>query len=207
MNTETMQDRNRSAEERLGALGRRIDGVRDRARGGKAKVDRSVERRLDAVRAKGAEIRAELRRMAEEDEAAWNADFEELDRELDELDAEVAVMESQLAADAAEDWDAFERAVREELASYDRMLEASRERTAHEKADVKLRTTEAIDRAREKVRAAGEALRRGRAEAAHRWASKREEIRTDMQEVDEAVMDALRDLERPFLYGGTDRER
>jgi hypothetical protein len=207
MNTETMQDRNRSAEERLGALGRRIDGVRDRARDDKAKVDRSIDRRLDAVRAKDAEIRTELRRMAEEDEAAWNADFEELNRELDELDAEVAVMESQLAADAAEDWDAFERAIREELESYDRMLEASRERMARRKADVKLHTTEAIDRAREKVRAAGEALRRGRAEAAHRWASKREEIRTDMREVDAAVMDALRDLEGPFLYGGTGRER
>jgi hypothetical protein len=207
MDTETMQDQSRTAEERLGALGRRIDGVRDRARDGKVKVDRSIERRLDAVRAKGAEIRTEFRRMAEEDEAAWNADFEALDRELDELDAEVAVVESQLAADAAEDWDAFERAIREELASYDRMLEASRDRMARKKADVKLGTSEAIDRAREKVRAAGEALRRGRTEAAHRWASKREEIRTDMQEVDAAVMDALRDLEGPFLYGGTDRER
>jgi hypothetical protein len=65
MSTETMKDRHHSAEERLGALGRRIDGVRDRVRGGKDNVDRSIERRLDAVRAKDAEIRSELRRMAE----------------------------------------------------------------------------------------------------------------------------------------------
>jgi hypothetical protein len=207
MSTETMKDRHHSAEERLGALGRRIDGVRDRVRGGKDKVDRSIERRLDAVRAKDAEIRSELRRMAEEDDAAWDAYFDELDREFDELDAEVVVMESQLAADAAEDWDAFEHAIQEELEAYDRMLEASRQRVARTKADVHLRATEAADRAREKVRAAGEALRRGRAEAAHRWASKRDEIRTDMEEVDAAVIDAVAYLEGEFMDGSSDRER
>ncbi len=105
MSTETMQDRHRSAEDRLAALGRRIDDVRGSARGDREKVNRSIERRLDAVRAKDAEIRTDLRQMAEEDDAAWRAYFDELDRELDELDAEVVVMESQVAASEAEDWD------------------------------------------------------------------------------------------------------
>jgi hypothetical protein len=207
MSTETMQDRHHSAEERLGGLGRRIDGVRDRVRGSKDKVDRSIERRLDAVRAKDAELRSELRRMAAEDDAAWDAYFDELDRDLAELDAEVVVMESQLAADAAEDWDAFEHAIHEELEAYDRMLEASRQRVARTKADVRRRATEAADRAREKVRAAGEALRRGRVEAARRWASTRDEIRREMEEVDAAVIDAVADLEGEFMDGSSDRER
>jgi hypothetical protein len=207
MSTETKQDRHHSAEERLGALGRRIDGVRDRARAGKDKVDRSVERRLDAVRAKDAEIRTELRRMAEEDQAAWDAYFDELDREFDELDAEVVVMESQLAADAAEDWEAFERATQEELEAYERVLEASRERMARAKADVRRRATEAADRARDKVRSAGDALRRGRAEAARRWTATRNEIRTEMDEVDAAVIDAVAYLEGEFMDGSSDRER
>jgi uncharacterized protein YeaO (DUF488 family) len=207
MSTETMQDRHHSAEERLGALGRRIDGVRDRARGGKDEVDRSIERRLDAVRAKDAEIRTELRRMAEEDDAAWDAYFDELDRELDELDAEVAVMESQLAAGAAEDWDAFDCAIQEELEAYGRVLEASRQRMARTKADVRRRSTEAADRAREKVRTAGDALRRGRAGAARRWTATRDEIRTEMDEVDAAVIDAVAYLEGQIMDGSSDRER
>lgn len=207
MSTETMRDRHHSAEERLGALGQRIDGVRDRVRGGKDNVDRAIERRLDAVRAKDAEIRTELRRMAKEDDAAWDAYFDELDREFDELDAEVVVMESQLAADAAEDWDAFERAIQEELEAYDRVLEASHQRMAGTKADVRRRAIEAADRAREKVRTAGDALRRGRAEAARRWASTRDEIRTEMDEVDAAVIDAVAYLEGEFMDGSSDRER
>jgi uncharacterized protein YeaO (DUF488 family) len=207
MSTETMQDRHHSAEERLGTMGRRIEGVRDRARGGKDKVDRSIQRRLDAVRAKDAEIRTELRRMAEEDDAAWDAYFDELDSELDELDAEVVVMESQLAADAAEDWDAFERAIQEELEAYDRVLESSRQRMARRKADVRRRATETAERARAKVRATGDALRRGRAEAARRWTSTRDEIRTEMDEVDAAVIEAVAYLEGQVMDGSSDRER
>jgi hypothetical protein len=204
MSTEMMQDRHRSAEERLGALGRRIDDVRDRARGGKDKVDRSIERRLDAVRAKDAEIRTELRRMAEEDDAAWRAYFDELDRELDELDAEVVVMESQLAAGAAEDWEAFERAIQEELEGYDRVLEASRERVARAKDDVRRRSTEAVTRARDKTKTVGDALERGRAEATRRWASMRDEIRAEMDELDAAVVDAVAVIEADLIAERTD---
>ena len=84
--------------------------MRGSARGDREKVNRSIERRLDAVRAKDAEIRTDLRQMAEEDDAVWRAYFDELDRELDDLDAEVVVMESQVAASEAEDWTTFERA-------------------------------------------------------------------------------------------------
>jgi hypothetical protein len=199
MSTETMQNRQRSAEERLSALGRRIDGVRDDARSGRERMNRSLERRLDAVRAKDAEIRTELRRMADEDEAAWNAASEELDRELDELDAEIAVMESQIAADMAEDWDAYERAVDAELDAYDRMLEESRERVEGAKAEVRRRSHEAVDHARNNVRAVGEALHRMGVDAEQHWKSKRDEIRADMDEVDALVIDAVADLEADMM--------
>jgi ElaB/YqjD/DUF883 family membrane-anchored ribosome-binding protein len=199
MSTETMQDRHRSAEERLAGLGRRIDGVRDNARSDRDKVNRSIDRRLDAVRAKNAEIRTELRRMAEEDEAAWSAYFAELDRELNELDAETVVMEAQRAADMAEDWDTFERAVNAELDGYDRMLEESKQRAEGAKADVRRRSREALDRARDKVRAAGDALNQGGAVVAQRWTAKRDEIRTEMDEVDALVIDAVADLEADMM--------
>jgi hypothetical protein len=191
MSTETMQDRQRSSEERLAALGRRIDAVRGKAREHKEKVNRGVERRLDAVRAKDAEIRTDLRRMAEEDDAAWDAYFTELDRELDQLDAEIVVMESQLAAEEAEDWAAFERAIEEELAAEDRLLEASRERVAQAKADARRRSTEALEHAREKVQSAGETLRRVGADAARPWKSMRDEIRAEMDAADAAMVDAF----------------
>ena len=191
MSTETMQDRQRSSEDRLAALGRRIDDVRGKARDDKEKVNRSVERRLDAVRAKDAEIRTELRQMAEEDDAAWNAYFDELDRELDQLDAEIVVMESQLAAEEAEDWAAFERAIEEELEAEDRLLEASRERVAQAKADARRRSTEALEHARERAQTAGETLRRVRADAARPWKSMRDEIRADMDAADAAMVDAI----------------
>jgi hypothetical protein len=191
MSTDTMQDRQRSSEERLAAFGRRIDDVRGKARDDKERVNRSVERRLDAVRAKDAEIRTELRQMAEEDDAAWNAYFDELDRELDQLDAEIVVMESQLAAEEAEDWAAFEHAIEEELAAEDRLLEASRERVAQAKADSRRRSTEALEHAREKVQAAGVTLRRVRADAARPWKSMRDEIRADMDAADAAMVDAF----------------
>ena len=199
MSTETMQDRHRSSEDRLAALGRRIDDVRGSARGDQEKVNRSIERRLDAVRAKDAEIRTELRQMAEEDDAAWNAYFNELDRELDELDAEVVVMESQLAAGAAEDWAAFERAIEEELDAYDRVLEASRERVARAKEDARRRSTEAVDHAREKARTAGETLRRVRADAARPWRAMRDEVRADMDAADAAVIEAVAVIEADLM--------
>lgn len=191
MSTETMQERHRSSEDRLAALGRRIEDVRGKARDDKEKVNRSVERRLDAVRAKDAEIRTELRQMAGEDDAAWNAYFDELDRELDQLDAEIVVMESQLAAEEAEDWAAFERAIEEELEADDRLLEASRERVARAKDDARRRSTEALEHAREKAQTAGATLRRVRADAARPWKSMRDEIRADMDAADAAMVDAI----------------
>ena len=191
MSTKTMQDRHRSAEDRLAALERRIDDVRGSARGDREKANRSIERRLDAVRAKDAEIRTDLRQMAEEDDAVWRAYFDELDRELDELDAEVVVMESQLAASEAEDWNAFERAIEQELEAYDRQLEAARERVARAKDDARRRSTEAVEHAREKAQTAGETLRRVRADAARPWRSMRDEIRADMDAADAAMVDAI----------------
>jgi hypothetical protein len=206
MSTQTMQDRHRSAEDRLAALGRRIDGVRASARGDREKVDRAIERRLDGVRAKDAEIRTHLRQMVEEDDAAWNAYFAELDRELDELDAEVVLMESQRAAAEAEDWAAFERAIEEELEAYDDLLDASRERVERAKADLRHRSTEAVARARDKARMAGDTLQRRRADAARGWASIRDEIRAEMDEVDAAVVDAVAVVDADLTAEPTDRD-
>lgn len=205
--TETIQGRQRSAEEQLATLGRRIDDVRGKAWNGRDNVGRSIERRLDAVRAKDAEIRSELRRGAEEDDASWSAFLDELDKEFDELDAEVALMEAQLAAGAAEDWDAFERAIEEELAAYGRLLEISGERVARARADVRRRSTDAIARARDKARTAGDALRRRRADATHGWTSMRNEIRAEMDELDAAVVDAVAVFEADLLDGGSRDDR
>lgn len=207
MGTETMQDRQRSAEEQLATLGRRIDDVRGKTWNGRDNVGRSIERRLDAVRAKEAEIRSELRRGAEENDASWIAFLDELDKEFDELDAEVALMESQLAAGAAEDWDAFERAIEEELAAYGRLLEISGERVARARADVRRRSTNAIARARDKARTAGDALRRRRADTTLGWTSMRNEIRAEMDELDAAVVDAVAVFEADLLDGGSRHER
>jgi uncharacterized protein YeaO (DUF488 family) len=207
MGTETRQDRRRSAEDKLADLGRRIDGIHHSARGHREKVNRNVERHLDAVRAKDAQVRTELRQMAEEDEAAWNAYFDELDAELNELDAQVAVTESQIAASEAEDWAAFERAIEEELAADDRLLEASRERAARAKDEVRSRSNEAVAHARDKAKTVGDALKRRRAEAAHGWESKRDEIRAEMDAVDATVTDAVAGIEADMLDERYDRER
>lgn len=206
MSTAMMQDRYRSAEDRLAALGRRIDAVHDGARSDREKVSCNVERHLDAVRAKDARVRTELRRMAEEDEAAWNAYLDELDRELDELDAQVAVMESQIEASMAEDWAAFERAIEAELAADDRLLEATRERVARAKDEVRRRANEAVAHVRDAAKEVGEALKSRRAEAAHGWKAKRDEIRAEMDAYDAAVVDAIAGIEADLFDERSHRE-
>lgn len=206
MSTKTMQDRHRAAEDRLAALGRRIDDVRGSARDDRQKVNRSIDRRLDAVRAKDAEIRTDLRQMAEEDDAVWSAYFDELDRELDDLDAEVDVMESQVAASEAEDWTTFKRATEKELDAYDRQLEAAHEHVARAKDDARRRSTKAVEHAREKVHTAGETLRRVRSDAARPWRSMRDEIRADMDEADAAMVDAVAVIEADLTAERTDRQ-
>ena len=144
--------------------------------------------------------------MAEEDDAAWNAYVEELDRELAELDAEVLAMESQLAAAEAEDWAEFERAIEQELEAYDRLLESSHERVARAKDEARRRSNEAVTHARDKAKTVGDALKRRRDEAAQGWASLRDEIRTDMDEVDAAVIDAVAVIETDLLDERSDRD-
>jgi hypothetical protein len=206
--SEQKKDRERTAEARLADLGRRIDEVRRSAREDRERVDRSLDRRLDGVRAKNAEFRSELRRIEQEEDEAWDEAFGELDRDLDQLDAEIDVLEAQLAAQMAADWEEYQRAAEEELAAYDRFLNSVDERVTRAAEDVREHHKAAIAHARGKMQAAKDAMDRARANGAQKTAAAREDMRTATAEVDSAVIEAVADLEVALTTAGTsDRQR
>lgn len=56
--------------------------------------------------------------MLDADRADWNAAMDELDRELDDLDAELAIAEAEFEADRASDKASVARAVQRQLDAY-----------------------------------------------------------------------------------------
>jgi hypothetical protein len=195
MSTTTQQDRERSTEQKLAGLGRRIDHARQQARDDHERVNATIERRLDAIRAKDAELRTKLREAEEADEAAWTLYLDEVDRELDDLEDEMAVVESRMAAEDALDWEEFDRAAQAELAAYERLLDnvdawlATTRDAAHD------RLRKAAADARRRTHEAGDALAKGRTSAAERGAASRARVRATLDQVDRELTGVIGDIE------------
>jgi hypothetical protein len=195
MSTTMQQDRERSTEQKLAGLGRRIDHARQQARDDHERVNATIERRLDAIRAKDAELRTKLREAEKADEAAWALYLDEVDRELDDLEAEMAVVESRMAAEDALDWEEFDRAAQAELAAYDRLLDRVDARLASSKGAAHDRLRKVAADARRRTQEAGEALAKARTSAAERRAASRAHVRTTLDQVDRELTGVIGDIE------------
>jgi hypothetical protein len=195
MSTTMQKDRERATEQKLAGLGHRIDVARQRARDDHERVNASIERRLDAIRAKDAEVRTKLREAEAADEAAWTTYLDEVDRDLDDLETEMTIVESRMAAEAALDWDEFDRATQAELAAYDLLLDDLDERLAASQDAARDRLQKATTDARVRTHEAADALAKARTSAAERGAASRARVRATMDRVDRELTDVIGDVE------------
>lgn len=97
---------------RLRQAGGRIDGIVAKARQAQDNGKNQVGRRVDALRAREARTRTRLRELRAADQAAWGVHIAELDRELDELEVEMAIADARLDAELAADDESASRAGR-----------------------------------------------------------------------------------------------
>jgi hypothetical protein len=105
----------RVIDRRLRQAGDRVDTIVARARDARGTVNGGTFRRVDALRAREARMRARARELREADEFAWDQHSVELRRDLDELETQIAISSARLDADLAVGDAAFAGAVQAEL--------------------------------------------------------------------------------------------
>ena len=122
-----MSTRKRSWERVIDArLGRAADNIDDLVAGvrvGRQSVSDGLARRVDALRAREAQVRAQVREMRRDGAAARKARSADLHRQLDELDTAIASGIARLAIELAIDEAEFADAVRTELEAWTIHLE------------------------------------------------------------------------------------
>ena len=186
----TKEASEQSMEARLGAVGAKIDGIVAKAREVHDNGTDRVGRRVDSLRAREARTRTRLRELREVDQAAWDAHVTELDRELNELDIEMAIAEARLDADLAADDMAFAAAVDTELDAWELHIDAMKARAAAAKLRARARREAAILRMRERRAAAKHKLQAFRKHASKTAPAERVEVRQAMDDLDQAADDA-----------------
>ena len=108
---------------RLTALGRRIDSLQEKARRVGADVRSSANRRVDDLRARHAEARADLGDMRDTLTEERSADLVEFDAELSELELKIGIADAELDAEEAAEIEAFLEAGDRAMAAWDAYLQ------------------------------------------------------------------------------------
>ena len=137
-------------EARLADASTRIDEIASRAQEARDDTRVRVQQRVNALRTRQTEVRAKARAAVEAEIEAWDDTFADLDRELGEMDIEIAIAESQLALDSADDRATFEAAVGQQIEAYRAYAELLGERAASETEGTRVRG----DAAAESIRVA-----------------------------------------------------
>ena len=123
MATATMQDR-------LNEVGRHIDRLQERAKAAPAKAKAAAQTRLDALRKQEAAARAAIAEAVDRRKQDTAAKREEAEDQLEELETKVKVAEHALAADVAQDKQAFTTEVDAELHEWEGYFGELRERVS-----------------------------------------------------------------------------
>jgi hypothetical protein len=105
-----------AVEARIADVGRRIDEIAWRAHGVRDDTRVRVEQRVNDLRARETEMRSSAR-AASESGVLRDASVE-LDREIDEIDIEIVIADTQLDLDSADDPAAFEAAAGRQIDAY-----------------------------------------------------------------------------------------
>jgi hypothetical protein len=116
------------SESRLEALGVRIDALQDKARRLRTDARVRANRRVDDLRAREAEARADLRDLRSGFAADREADREALGVELCELENAIEIADAELDVEMATDAEAFVRAGERAAAAWDAYLDGIDER-------------------------------------------------------------------------------
>jgi hypothetical protein len=127
------------------------DGIVAKARRAQDNGKERVGRRVDSLRAREAWTRTRLREVREADQAAWDAYVVELDRELDELEIQMAISEARLDAELADDDVAVAAAVDTELDAWSLHIDALHARKAAARHRARAKREAAILRLRERL--------------------------------------------------------
>jgi hypothetical protein len=190
----TKEASEQSMETRLGRAGQRIDGLVAKARHARDDGRDRVGRRVDSLRAREARTRTRLRELRETDRAAWEAGVAELDRELAELDIEMAIAEARLDAELAADDVAFAAAVDTELDAWDVHIDAMKARAAAASQHARVKREAAILRLRERRAAAKHKLQAFREHGSAAAPVERAEVSRAMDDLDQAADEAAAEL-------------
>jgi hypothetical protein len=177
-----------SMEARLAAAGRRIDQVASRARDVRDDTRVRVEARVQALRARQAAASSKARVAVEAE--AWDEHAVALDRELGEIDAEIAIAVAQLELDAAEDRAAFEAAVQRQIDAYRRYAQRLQGGAGAAGQGQPGRSGVAAASIRERGAAAAERLRRLRAASGEASNSLRAGVLAALDDLDRAAKQA-----------------
>jgi recombination DNA repair RAD52 pathway protein len=191
----TKEASERSIQARLGQAGAKIDGIVAKARHAHDDGKSRVGRRVDALRAREARTRTRLRELHQADQAAWDAHVAELDRELDELEVEMAIAEARLNAELAADDAAFAAAVDAELDAWSGHIEVMQARAAAAKQHARTKREAAILRVRERRTAARHQLQAFRKGASKPTPARRAEVTHAMDDLDRAADEAAAEID------------
>jgi hypothetical protein len=126
----------RIIDRRLRQAGDSVDTIVARARDARGTVNDGTFRRVDALRAREARMRARARELREADEVAWDQHSAELKRDLDELDTLIAISSARLDTDLSFSDAAFAGAVQAELEHWCAHLRAAPAEAAVQRAEL-----------------------------------------------------------------------
>ena len=175
-------------EERLGQVGRKIDQAKTRADSASQEAKARVGQRIDALRARKAQLQTRLREARAADELAWEAAYVELSLELDEADAEMAIIDAELEAEYAADQAAYAAAVQRNIDAWNAYMDALQARAGAANEGVRNKFGEAVSSVQQKK--AEQRLKELRQSSGEAWTTLRLGMNDAMGDLDRAGREA-----------------
>jgi chromosome segregation protein len=191
---ETMVER----QPRLAAAGQRIDSLHEKARRVGDDARTTAARRIDDLRAREAQARADLRDVRDAVTEERVADAEAVDAELSKLEHEIEIADAELDAEMAADAEAYVEAAERAAAAWDAYLDELDERADAASDAAGERLHGSVTRARSTRDEAKRRIDAARRASSESWASARKEVRQGFDDLDWAADQAASDIARYF---------
>jgi hypothetical protein len=190
MSTQTRETSTKSMEERLAQVGRKLDQAKAKADSAKEKAKARVGQRIDDLQARKAQLQAEIREAQDADDRAWAESYAEFELELDEADAELAIIDAELEAEYAADQAAYEAAVQRNLDAWNAYTDALQARANAAKEDVRNKFGEAVSSVKQKRAAADQRLKELHQSSGEAWTTLRLGMDDAIGDLDRAAREA-----------------
>jgi hypothetical protein len=185
-------------QRRLAALGMRIDSLQEKARRVGTDVRSAANRRVDDLRTREAEARADLRDLRDEIAREHLADVEALDDEVSELEHQIEIADAELDAEMAADAQAYVEAADRAAAAWDAYLDGLDERAEAARGASAEQLHTSVTRARTVRDEVKRRIQEARTASNDTWASARKAVRQSFDDLDWAADQAAADIARSF---------